>query len=91
MQSLLGNNKTSVPTKDSPSAARPSPFPGIQTVLNSAVNRNIKSALMDEDEEDIGAKGDSCEVYPKQIFPVKKPLERRSKVGQSVSLFSKHR
>jgi len=79
MLSLLGSNNKSI-NSEMPSAAKLSTFPGIKTVYGSGYKRDIKSALMDDDEEDYRAKGDSCEVYPKQIFPIKKPLERRSKV-----------
>jgi len=71
------------PTPSTPTV-RNSIFPGVRTVLGSGGNLNfLNSRMMDDDEEDLNAKGD-CVVdkkqYPKKILPVRKVAERRSKV-----------
>lgn len=76
------NRKT---TGVKPGPKTPSPltsplFPGIRTLFSQ--NRGPPPQIYDEDYDDevVSKKPAVVETYPKRIFPVAKPLDRRSKV-----------
>ncbi|ODM99845.1 RNA polymerase II-associated protein 3 [Orchesella cincta] len=73
------NRRTQAP-KAGPKKATPSPtFPGIRTMFTSRPNVYTPTTHDDDYDDEIMKKPEIQEVFPKQILPASKPVNRRSK------------